>query len=94
MAGHVSTAYAYVVFTRSGGPAGVVIYCDDGYLVPLDVAMLTAGATVVDQTVNIEMGRKAHLTIERRYDERVAGEVFVRMWARLVHKAKAARCAG
>jgi hypothetical protein len=36
------------------------------------------------------MGLKARQTIERRYDERVAGEVFVEMWDRMAHKVLAA----
>jgi glycosyltransferase involved in cell wall biosynthesis len=80
-----------VVSTRSGGPDGIITDGDDGYLVPLDDAMALSSRLaqlLQDQTLNIEMGRKGRLTIERRYDERVAGAVFIEMWERLLHKAK------
>jgi glycosyltransferase involved in cell wall biosynthesis len=81
---------APVVSTRSGGPDGIITDGEDGYLVPLDDAagLSSRLARVLkDATLNIEMGRKARQAIERRYDERVAGEVFVEMWDRMAHKA-------
>ena len=79
-----------VVSTKSGGPDGIIADGEDGYLVPLDDTMALSSRLVQvlqDATLNIEMGRKARQTIERRYDERVAGEVFVEMWDRMAHKA-------
>jgi D-inositol-3-phosphate glycosyltransferase len=78
-----------VVSTQSGGPDGIITDGEDGYLVPLDdPATLSSRLAQVlqDATLNIEMGRKARRTIERRYEDRVAGEVFVEMWDRMAHK--------
>lgn len=78
-----------VVSTRSGGPDGIITDGEDGYLVPLDDATALSSRMarlLQDQVLNIEMGRKARQTIDRRYDERVAGKVFVEMWDRLVDK--------
>ena len=79
-----------VVSTRSGGPDGIISDDDDGYLVPLDDAATMAsrlGILLQNPAHGIEMGRKARQTIERRYDERVAGEAFMDMWDRMAHKA-------
>jgi D-inositol-3-phosphate glycosyltransferase len=85
-----------VVSTRSGGPEGIITDEEDGYLVPLDdaVAMASRIAELLQNpTRNFEMGGAARRTIVRRFDERVAGEVFIDMWDRLAHKSRAARCA-
>jgi glycosyltransferase involved in cell wall biosynthesis len=79
-----------VVSTRSGGPDGIITDGEDGYLVPLDdVAALSLRLAQLLQnaTLNIGMGQKARQTIERRYDERIAGEVFIDMWDRMARKA-------
>lgn len=79
-----------VVSTRSGGPDGIITDGEDGYLVALDDVTGLSSRLVrllQDPALNIEMGRKARQMIERRYDERVAGEVFVEMWDRMAHKA-------
>lgn len=79
-----------VVSTRSGGPDGIITDGDDGYLVPLDDARMLSSRLahlLQDLALNIEMGRRARQTIDLRYDERAAGEVFVEMWDRLVHAA-------
>jgi hypothetical protein len=39
---------------------------------------------LLDTTLNIEMGRKARLTIEHRFDRRITGKVFIEMWGRMV----------
>ena len=79
-----------VVSTRSGGPDGIVADGDDGYLVPRhDAATLASrmGELLLEPARAAEMGRKARLTIERRYDERVLGDMFIGIWERLAHKA-------
>lgn len=76
-----------VVSTRSDGPDGIITDEEDGFLVPLDdaAAMAARLQTLLENpSFNIAMGNKARATIEARYDERVAGEVFVEMWDRLV----------
>ena len=60
------------------------------YLVPLDDATTMAArleSLLQNPAHNTQMGRKARQTIERRYDEHVAGEAFVHMWERMAHKA-------
>jgi D-inositol-3-phosphate glycosyltransferase len=79
-----------VVSTRSGGPDGIITDGEDGYLVPLDDAATMAArleSLLQNPAHNTEMGRKARQTIERRYDERVAGEAFIDIWDRMAHKA-------
>jgi glycosyltransferase involved in cell wall biosynthesis len=76
-----------VVSTRSGGPDGIITEGVDGYLVPLDSAGLMAQrlrALLEDREANLRMGENARRTVDARYDERVAGEVFVQMWRRLL----------
>lgn len=78
-----------VVSTRSGGPDGIITNGQDGFLVPLNDAEAMADrlSTLLENPeLNIEMGRKARKTIEARYDEKIAGAVFVEMWDRLVEK--------
>jgi D-inositol-3-phosphate glycosyltransferase len=80
-----------VVSTSSGGPEGIITDGEDGYLVPLDdVRGLSSRLLrlLQDTAFNIEMGWNARQTIERRYDERVAGEAFIAMWDRLAHKGR------
>ena len=75
-----------VVATCCGGPDGIITDGEDGFLVPLDDAAAMSGClqTLLENpSLNIAMGRKARATIEARYDERVAGAVFVDMWDRL-----------
>ena len=76
-----------VVSTRSGGPDGIISDGQDGFLVGLDdTENMAARLTQLlrDATLNREMGRQARRTIERRYDERVAGDVFLDIWQRMV----------
>jgi glycosyltransferase involved in cell wall biosynthesis len=78
-----------VVSTRSGGPAGIITDGVDGYLVSLDDAAALSSRMarlLQDPALNIGMGRRARQTVDRRYDERIAGQVFIDMWDRLVHK--------
>jgi len=76
-----------VVSTRSGGPDGIISDGEDGFLVPLDDAAAMAGrlqTLLENPSLNIAMGNMARKTIEARYDERVAGAVFVEMWDELL----------
>lgn len=82
-----------VVSTRSGGPDGIITDGEDGYLVPRDDAAALSSRLarlLQDPDLNVAMGQRARQTIERRYDERVAGEVFVEMWDRLAHRSRTA----
>lgn len=79
-----------VVSTRSGGPDGIITDSEDGYLVPLDDAAALADKIArlhLDQRLNREIGERARVTIERSYAEEVAGQVFLDIWHRLLHKA-------
>jgi glycosyltransferase involved in cell wall biosynthesis len=78
-----------VISTRSGGPDGIITDGKDGYLVDLnDTTALTSRLVQVlqDSALNTDVGRKARKTIERRYDERVAGEVFIDVWDSMARK--------
>lgn len=82
-----------VVSTRSGGPEGIVTDGEDGFLVQRDdaAAMASRLAALLEQpALAVEMGHKARQTIERRYDERVAGDAFIDLWERMARKAGAA----
>lgn len=77
-----------VVATRCGGPDGIISNGEDGYLVPLDDPSAMAGRLLEllsDRELNCRMGERARQTVLTRYDERVASEVFVDMWERLLH---------
>lgn len=79
-----------VVSTRSGGPDGVITEGEDGYLVPLDDAPALADRLArlcLDEGLNRSMGQRARATIEQRYAEMVAGQAFLDVWDRLLHKA-------
>lgn len=85
-----------VVSTRSGGPDGIISDGHDGYLVPLDDAATMATRLhelLRDRQHNITMGERARQTIERRYDECVAGEAFLDMWDRLLNPKEPPACA-
>ncbi len=81
------------VSTRSGGPDGIITDGLDGYLVPLNDAKAMSSclrALLADEASNIEMGRNARRTVEKRYDKKVARTVFVEMWDRLAHRTRSA----
>jgi glycosyltransferase involved in cell wall biosynthesis len=83
-----------VVATRCGGPDGIITDGEDSYLVPPnDLSRMTARieSLLRNPALNLQMGQKARLKIERRYDERIAGAVFIDMWERLVHKTRVPR---
>lgn len=84
------------VATRCGGPDGIITDGNNGFLVPRDdaAAMSARLATLLDDPrQNAAMGAAARTTIERRYDERIAGAVFIDMWNRLLHNAQTNPCA-
>lgn len=79
-----------VVSTRSGGPEGIITDGQDGYLVDRDDASAMASrlATLLGQPALADaMGARARLTIEQRYDERVADEAFSDVWDRMARNA-------
>lgn len=85
-----------VVSTRSGGPDEIVTDGEDGYLVPRDDAAalsLRLEHLLLNPKLNMRMGQKARRTIDHRYAEHVAGEVFVDTWDRMMHTAGAVQCA-
>lgn len=85
-----------VVSTRSGGPDGIVTDGSDGFLVSLDDAQAMSDRLVGllrRPDVNLAMGRQARHTIEARYTERIAGEVYLDVWDRLLTKRSVAPCA-
>ena len=76
-----------VVSTRSGGPDGIITDGVDGFLVPLGSAGVMAKRLrelLEDREANLRMGDNARRAVEVRYDEHVAGEVFVDMWHRML----------
>ena len=79
-----------VVSTRSGGPDGIISDGEDGYLVSLEDATALSSRLaklLQDPAFNIEMGRKARQTIEKRYESQVAGQAFIDMWDCLIDGA-------
>ena len=80
-----------VVATRCGGPDGIITDGEDGYLVPRDdIGAMADRLTrlLSDPPTNRAMGAKARETVERRYEERLAGEAFVDAWNRLLRKTR------
>lgn len=80
-----------VVATRCGGPEGIITDGEDGHLVPRDdpAAMAERIARLLrTPSLNQSMGAKARATVERCYDERVAGEAFLATWDRLLDKPR------
>lgn len=79
------------ISTRSGGPDGIISDGVDGFLVPLDDAEAMADRLerlLSDQQLNLDMGRCARATIDRRFTEEVTGDAFVEMWDRLIHRVQ------
>ncbi len=78
-----------VVSTRSGGPDGILTDGVDGYLVPLDSAAQMSERILVlleNRESNLRIGGNARRSVEKRYEDRVAGQVFVDMWHRLLDR--------
>jgi len=81
-----------VVSTCSGGPDAIITDGKDGFLVPLEDAVALSDRLLrllQDPAYRQTMSHAARLTVERRYDERLAGEVFLDMWDRLTRKGEA-----
>lgn len=79
-----------VVSTRSGGPDGIVTDGTDGYLVPCGDAPALAARIeqlYLCEDLNRKMGGRARLTIEKRYSIETAGQAFLEVWDRLLHKS-------
>lgn len=88
-----------VVSTRSGGPEGIIEDGVAGYLVDLDDVQAMAdrlARLLVDSALNQRMGEAARQTILQRYEEGVAGQAFLDIYAELLlhHKAGKPVCAG
>lgn len=78
-----------VVSTRCGGPDAIITDGEDGYLVSLGDAAALADRIArlsLDEGLNREMGRRARASIEQRYTGEVAGQAFLDVWDRLLHK--------
>lgn len=78
-----------VVSTRSGGPDGIISDAVDGYLVPLaDATSLSKRLLELlnSPAKNIQMGRAARETIEKRYSKIVTGKEFIDVWERLLEE--------
>jgi glycosyltransferase involved in cell wall biosynthesis len=76
-----------VVSTRSGGPDGIITDGVDGYLVDRDDAASMADrlCTIVEKPEAAHaMGRCALATIEARYADKVAGDVYLRLYDELL----------
>jgi len=76
-----------VVSTRSGGPDGIITDGVDGYLVNRDDAGALAdriGRLVADPAAAGEMGRRARATVEARYSDTVAGDVYLKLYDELL----------
>jgi glycosyltransferase involved in cell wall biosynthesis len=78
---------APVVSTRCGGPDGIITDEVDGFLVARDdpQAMADRLAWISGHPTDArEMGRRARATVERRYADHVAGDVFLAAYDRLL----------
>lgn len=78
------------VATLCGGPDGIITDGVDGYLVPMNDADAMASkmeCLLTNESLNLQMGFEARRLIERKYDERIAGEVFVDIWEGLVNRS-------
>jgi D-inositol-3-phosphate glycosyltransferase len=83
---------APVVATRCGGPDGIITDGVDGFLVDRDDAEGMADRLAwlaVNPERAREMGRKARLTVERRYADEVAGDVFLEAYDRVLKELTA-----
>ncbi|MDH6185993.1 glycosyltransferase family 4 protein [Polaromonas sp. CG_23.6] len=79
-----------VVATRCGGPDGIIAEGKDGFLVPLDDPAAMGDRLITlctDQQLNHSMGLQARRTVLNRYAEEIAGQAFVDVWDRLLHKS-------
>ena len=82
-----------VVSTRSGGPDGIITDGVDGYLVDRDDADAMAdriGRLVNDQDAAHAMGLCARATVEARYSDRVAGDLYLNLYDELLAERRGA----
>ena len=78
-----------VVATRCGGPDSIIADGTDGFLVPIgDPATMAdrLALLVRDHAANRDMGRRARMTVEARYSEKVAGRAFLDTYHSLLSK--------
>jgi len=76
-----------VVATRCGGPDGIIADGEDGYLIPCGDALAMANRLeklAANPVFAREMGRKARATVEARYADKVAGDVFLEVYDALL----------
>ena len=79
-----------VVSTRSGGPDGIIVHGQNGYLVTQDDAKGMADCLerlLTNSDLNRTMGRRARDTVDGRYTQQIAGDAFVDIWDRLLYGA-------
>ena len=82
-----------VVSTRCGGPDGIITDGVDGYLVDRDDADAMAeriGQLVGDRDAAKAMGLRARATVEARYSDKVAGDVYLNLYDELLAERGAA----
>jgi glycosyltransferase involved in cell wall biosynthesis len=80
-----------VVSTRSGGPDAIIADGVDGYLVGLDDAAELSSRLarlLTDSGLNRRIGEAARATILKRYEEGVAGQAFLEMYAELLARRR------
>ena len=76
-----------VVSTRSGGPDGIITDQVDGFLVDRDDDAAMAEriiALVRDRGLRGEVGARGRATVAARYEDRVAGDVYLGVYDRLL----------
>lgn len=76
-----------VVSTRCGGPDGIITDGVDGYLVDRDDAMAMADRfrrLAANPVAARAMGQRGLATVAARYSDRIAGEVFLKLYDELL----------
>ena len=72
-----------VIATRCGGPEGIISDGVSGFLVNLDDLVGLTDRLIMlltNYNLNVEMGNNGRSCFEARYEQSVAGSVFVDMW--------------
>ena len=72
-----------VVATKCGGPDGIITEGIDGFLVELNDSDAMANKVAIllkDRLLNFKIGNAARITAVSRYDEEVAGKIFLDIW--------------
>jgi glycosyltransferase involved in cell wall biosynthesis len=80
----------------SGGPGNTIADGNDDFVAPLDTASVLARLVQelhLNESLNRAMGRRARVTIERRFSEEATEQAFLNVWDRLVHVKSRPRCA-